>query len=162
MRSQPPFLTDLALQVFQRLDPSTPEENKTWLRRAIRAAIREYHTVWFSEPRLDPVSGLVRYRPDGLGIPPETEAVRPLSLRCADGPQSHFLHILQPFAEKHGLSVHDFSQRYNDGLVSEPELDEYFLHDRAVRESGHDTTYRFERKCAHLGTVDLTMLCVRQ
>ena len=48
--------------------------------------------------------------------------------------------------------------QYNDGLVSEPELDEYFLHDRAVRESGHDTTYRFERKCANLGTVDLNML----
>jgi len=76
MRSQPPFLTDLALQVFQRLDPSTPEENKAWLRTAMSAAIREYHTVWMCEPRLDPVSGLARFRPDGLGIPPETEAVR--------------------------------------------------------------------------------------
>lgn len=27
-------------------------------------------------------------------------------------------------------------ERYNDGEVQEPELDEYFVHDRAVRESG--------------------------
>lgn len=33
-----------------------------------------------------------------------------------------------------------------------------FLHDRAVRESGHDTTYRFEKRCANLGTIDLCSL----
>jgi alpha,alpha-trehalase len=27
-----------------------------------------------------------------------------------------------------------------------------------VRESGHDTTYRFEKKCAHLATIDLNAL----
>jgi len=37
-------------------------------------------------------------------------------------------------------------------------MDEYFLHDRAVRESGHDTTYRFEKRCANLGTIDLQTL----
>lgn len=73
MRSQPPFLTDLALQIYYHLDTTDPE-NKEWLKRAIRAAIKEYHTVWMSEPRFDPVTGLTRYRPDGLGVPPETEA----------------------------------------------------------------------------------------
>lgn len=94
---------------------------------------------------MDPKTGLSRYRPDGLGIPPETEA-------------THFTHILEPYAEKHGLSVLEFSDRYNDGTIKEPELDEYFLHDRAVRESGHDTTYRFEKRCANLGTIDLQSL----
>lgn len=98
-----------------------------------------------AQPRLDPETGLSRYRPDGLGIPPETEA-------------SHFLHILEPYAHKHGLSVLDFSEKYNDGELSEPGLDEYFLHDRAVRESGHDTTYRFEKICANLATIDLNSL----
>lgn len=112
---------------------------------AIRAAIKEYHTIWMAEPRLDPVTGLSRYRPGGLGIPPETEA-------------THFTHILQPFAEKHGLSINEFSEKYNEGLLDEPELDEYFLHDRAVRESGHDTTYRFEKRCANLATIDLNSL----
>lgn len=145
MRSQPPFLTDLALQVYSRLDPATPEENRAWLRKIIQSAIKEYHTVWMSQPRMDPISGLSRYRPDGTGIPPETEA-------------SHFTHLLQPYAEKHRISVNEFIQLYNDGEIKEPELDTYFLHDRAVRESGHDTTYRFEKRCANLATIDLNCL----
>lgn len=135
----------MALQIFNQLDRSKAKENKDWLKRAIQAAIKEYHTIWMAQPRLDPVTGLSRFRPDGVGIPPETEA-------------SHFTHILEPFAHKHGLSVLDFSEKYNDGSIKEPQLDEYFLHDRAVRESGHDTTYRFEKICANLATIDLNAL----
>lgn len=145
MRSQPPFLTDMALQVYSRLDPEKEEENKAWLKTAIQAAIKEYHTVWVAEPRLDPKTGLSRYRPEGRGVPPETEA-------------SHFTHVLRPYAEKYGISVNEFTHKYNYGQVDEPELDEYFMHDRAVRESGHDTTYRFEKRCANLATVDLNSL----
>ncbi|KAJ8495676.1 hypothetical protein ONZ45_g12764 [Pleurotus djamor] len=144
-RTQPPFLTDMALQIYNQLDRSDQDANRQWLKRAIQAAIKEYHTIWVAEPRMDPKTGLSRYRPDGLGIPPETEA-------------THFTHILEPYAQKHGLSVLEFSERYNNGSIKEPELDEYFLHDRAVRESGHDTTYRFEKRCANLGTIDLQAL----
>ncbi|KAL7410527.1 glycoside hydrolase family 37 protein [Mrakia frigida] len=144
-RSQPPFLTDMALQTYNQLDRTEDKENKVWLKAAIQAAIKEYHTVWVAEPRMDPITGLSRYRPDGLGIPPETEA-------------THFTHILQPFAEKHGISVLEFADAYDAGELKEPELDEYFMHDRAVRESGHDTTYRFEKRCANLATIDLNSL----
>lgn len=144
-RTQPPFLTDMALQIYNQLDRSDVESNRQWLKRAIQAAIKEYHTIWVAEPRIDPKTGLSRYRPDGLGIPPETEA-------------THFTHILEPYAEKHGISVLEFSEKYNNGVLKEPALDEYFLHDRAVRESGHDTTYRFEKRCANLGTIDLQAL----
>nr|XP_031862766.1 uncharacterized protein CI109_001778 [Kwoniella shandongensis]KAA5529838.1 hypothetical protein CI109_001778 [Kwoniella shandongensis] len=144
-RSQPPFLTDFALQIYNQLDRSKAEENKTWLKRTIRAAIKEYHLYWMVQPSLDPVSGLSRYRPIGLGIPPETEA-------------SHFTHILQPYAQRMGISVNEYIDGYNDRSILEPELDEYFMHDRGVRESGHDTSYRLDRKCADLGTVDLNSL----
>lgn len=142
-RSQPPFLTDMALQIYQKLPPT--EESKEWLRASLRAAIKEYHTVWMAEPRLDPKTQLSRFRPAGVGIPPETEA-------------SHFDHVIQPYADALGMNVHEYMQRYNDGDVKEPKLDEYFLHDRAVRESGHDTTYRFEKVCANLATIDLNSL----
>ncbi|KAI8391320.1 trehalase-domain-containing protein [Radiomyces spectabilis] len=145
LRSQPPFLTDMALKVFERLNPDTEEENKDWLRRIFKSAIKEYHEVWMSEPRLDKKTMLSRYRPEGLGIPPETEA-------------SHFRHVIAPYAKKHGVTIEEFDDLYNDGKVKEPELDEYFLHDRAVRESGHDTTYRFEKVCANLATIDLNAL----
>jgi alpha,alpha-trehalase len=144
-RSQPPFLTDLILQVYAQLDPANTDDNKAWLRRAIKGAIREYHTVWMEPRRLHLETGLSRYRPDGLGIPPETEA-------------SHFTSVLQPYADELGISVNEFNEKYNAGEVNVPKLDEYFLHDRAVRESGHDTTYRFEKRCANLGTIDLCSL----
>lgn len=144
-RSQPPFLTDLALQVFNQHERSKMHEMKPWLHRVISAAIKEYHLYWMKTPSLDPLTGLSRYRPIGLGIPPETEA-------------SHFTHILQPFAQKHGISINEFIDGYNEGLIKEPELDEYFAHDLGVRESGHDTSYRLEKKCADLATVDLNSL----
>jgi len=142
-RSQPPFLTDMALRVYDKIqhEPGALE----FLKTAILAAIKEYFSVWVAEPRLDPTTGLSRYRPEGMGVPPETEA-------------GHFVHILEPYAEKNKMSVDEFMEAYNTDKVSEPELDEYFMHDRAVRESGHDTTYRFEKVCANLATIDLNSL----
>lgn len=142
-RSQPPFLTDMALRVYDRI--RYEDGALEFLRQATLAAIKEYHSVWMSEPRLDKVTGLSRYRPGGLGVPPETEA-------------SHFEHILEPYAKKHGMTFTEFVDAYNHQRVSEPELDEYFLHDRAVRESGHDTSYRLEKIAANLATVDLNAL----
>ncbi|RUO96688.1 LOW QUALITY PROTEIN: trehalase-domain-containing protein [Jimgerdemannia flammicorona] len=144
-RSQPPFLTDMTLKVYKHLNPQNEQANKLWLAKAFRAAIKEYHTVWACSPRLDPITGLSRFRPSGLGIPPETEV-------------SHFDHIIEPYACAHGVSIPEFVRMFNADEVAEPELDEYFLHDRAVRESGHDTTYRYERRCANLATVDLNAL----
>ncbi|KAJ5606366.1 treB [Penicillium lagena] len=142
-RSQPPFLTDMALRVYEKI--KNEPDAKEFLRNAVLAAIKEYYSVWVSEPRLDPATGLSRYRPEGFGVPPETEP-------------THFTHILTPYAEKHGMAFKEFVRAYNTGAVKEPELDEYFLHDRAVRESGHDTSYRLERVCANLATVDLNSL----
>lgn len=142
-RSQPPFLTDMVLRVYERIkhEPGSID----FLKTAMLAAIKEYYSVWMAKPRLDPVSGLSRYRPGGTGVPPETEA-------------SHFTHVLEPYAAKYGMSFEEFVYAYNHQKVLEPELDEYFLHDRAVRESGHDTSYRLEKVCANLATVDLNSL----
>lgn len=147
-RSQPPFLTDMALQVYKKtleVDPTKKEDALDFLKRAILAAIKEYTTVWCSKPRLDEETGLSCYHPEGRGIPPETEA-------------SHFDSILKKYVDKHQITQQEFIEAYNEKRISEPDLDEYFLHDRAVRESGHDTTYRLEGKAAHLATVDLNSL----
>ena len=142
-RAQPPFLTDMAIRVYEKIehDPGAEE----FLRISTLAAIKEYYSVWMAEPRYDPVTGLSRYRPEGLGVPPETEA-------------SHFVHILTPFAKKYNMTFDQFVNAYNTDQVHEPDLDEYFLHDRAVRESGHDTSYRLEHVAANLATVDLNSL----
>jgi alpha,alpha-trehalase len=146
-RSQPPFLTDMALRVYERIKHE--DGALEFLREAVLAAIKEYHSVWMHAPRLDPETGLTRYRPTGKGVPPETEA-------------SHFEHVLEPYAKKHNMSFKDFVEAYNyrKGVDEETlkELDEYFLHDRAVRESGHDTSYRLETVAADLACVDINAL----
>lgn len=144
-RSQPPFLTDMALVVFFKMGGYQNPAAVNLLKRAFTAAMKEYKTVWMSEPRLDPESGLSCYHPDGKGIPPETEP-------------DHFNAILLAYTRKYDTTLEEFIRMYNDDEVNEPELDEFFLHDRAVRESGHDTTYRFENVCAYLATVDLNSL----
>ncbi|KAG7694523.1 hypothetical protein KL933_003656 [Ogataea haglerorum] len=144
-RSQPPFLTDMALHVFHYLEVQKGIQDLGFLERTVKAAIKEYNTVWCSPPRLDPETGLSCYHPEGKGIPPETEA-------------THFCAVLKPYCEKYGVSFEEFTKKYNDGEIVDPELDEYFLHDRAVRESGHDTSYRLEGVCAYLATVDLNSL----
>lgn len=95
---------------------------------------------------------MCKYHPEGLGIPPETEGVHFTNL------ESHFDHILRPYATAHRMTQDEFVKKYQEGEIKEPGLDEYFLHDRAVRESGHDTTYRFDGRCANLATVDLNSL----
>jgi alpha,alpha-trehalase len=142
-RSQPPILTDMALRTYNAIQHEPG--SKDFLKKAILSAIKEYHGVWMAEPRYDPNSGLSRYRHGGLGVPPETEP-------------DHFVPILTPYARKRGLTVDKFVQLYNDGEVKEPDLDEYFLHDRAVRESGHDTSCRLEGVAANLATIDLNTL----
>lgn len=148
-RSQPPFLTDMALRIFNKTIEVTPElmdEAIDFLKRATLAAIKEYETIWCAHPRLDDKTGLSCYHPEGKGIPPETEP-------------THFNALLKPYLAKYNdIDQLDFIEKYNSGEIKEPELDEYFLHDRAVRESGHDTSYRLEGKCAYLATVDLNSL----
>lgn len=141
-RSQPPFLTAMALAVYRRLGKSTAAEE--WLAGVLRTAIHEYHSVWMNRDRLT-ATGLSRYYASGLGMPPETEP-------------THYDAVLKPHADRAGLSIRDFARRYREGGIRAPELDDYFVHDRTVRESGHDTSYRLEARAAHLNTVDLNAL----
>ncbi len=141
-RSQPPFFTSMALAVYQRL----PEDaaSKEWLKLVLQAAIKEYRNVWMNRDRLTPI-GLSRYFDSGHGAPPEVEA-------------GHFEVVYEPYAKKLGMEVRAFESAYRSGTIKIPELDAYFVHDRAMRESGHDTSYRLEGRCANLVTVDLNSL----
>ncbi len=141
-RSQPPFLTSMALAVYKHL-PKTAE-NKNWLAEVFRTAIREYWSVWMNRHRLTD-TGLSRYYGSGLGMPPETEP-------------THFDAVLKPYADRAGLDVRTYAKQYREDKIKEPELDTYFVHDHTARESGHDTSYRLENRAAHLNTVDLNAL----
>lgn len=141
-RSQPPFLTSMALAVYRKL-PNDPS-SKDWLKNVFEAAIKEYYGVWMSGTRLTK-TGLSRYYDSGVGPPPEVEA-------------GHFELIYSVYAKKFGTDVATFDSLYRSGKIKVPELDAYFVHDRCMRESGHDTSYRLENRCADLVTVDLNSL----
>ncbi len=147
-RTQPPFLTSMGLAVYEHLPKK--DEAQTWLARVFRAAIKEYYTVWMSKPRLTE-TGLSRYYGEGLGPSPEVE-------------KGHFDAIYRPYAEQYNLDVRTFEQKYKAGEFTIPELDRFFVHDRCIRESGHDTTYRWDwqgDRCADFVTVDLNSLLYR-
>lgn len=140
-RSQPPFLTSylrlLLDHGWQGVD----------LTRALGCAMREYQQVWTSPLRVR-AGGLSRYRCSGIGYPPET-LIR------------HYGQIMEPFARAEGMELEEFRLAYLERRVAPPELDHYFHQDRAVRESGHDTSYRLEEKATDLCTVDLNALLYR-
>ena len=120
-RSQPPFLTDMMIQCYLKMKQK-PEwysaRCRCWILKGLRACIKELLSIWMTGPRLDEETGLSKYHPEGLGMPPETES-------------THFNHILEPFAKKHQVDLERFKEIYFNDEVVEPALDDYFIHDRA-------------------------------
>ncbi len=66
-RSQPPFLTRLALELVDRLPAG---ERAALLRRTAAAGERELAEVWYAPPRITD-TGLSRYHDEAIGAPPE-------------------------------------------------------------------------------------------
>ncbi len=136
-RTQPPLYSSLLLDITKK--QAVP---KDWLRSHLETVILEYDSVWMVQGnRLTP-TGLNRYKADGVGMPFEVEP-------------GHFDDILEPYAKKYGLPIREFEQKYLERTLVDEDLDEYFVHDRSMRESGHDTTTRFINTCANLNAVDV-------
>ncbi|MEM6718718.1 MAG: alpha,alpha-trehalase [Bacteroidota bacterium] len=138
-RTQPPFYTSLISEIFQ------VTKDIDWLASHLKTAIKEYETVWMVAGKRLTANGLNRYFAEGIGIPPETE-------------EGHFDALFSKYAQKHAISEEEFIQKYQSGEIKEPTLDTYFVHDRSLRESGHDTSWRLDDCCADLNTVDLNSL----
>ena len=140
-RTQPPFMSSFVREVFE----ASEEKDMEWLKRSMEAAILEYEEVWMEPGKRLMENGLNRYFAEGIGIPPETE-------------KGHFKEVLKEYANKHKIPEEEFVQKYKSGEIKDQELDSYFVHDRSVRESGHDTSWRLENRAAYLNTVDLNSL----
>ncbi|MCI0417076.1 alpha,alpha-trehalase [bacterium] len=141
-RSQPPFLTSMTLAVYAKLPKNS--ESRAWLKQALEAAIQEYQQVWTNSQRLTK-TGLSRYFDFGYGPPPEVEP-------------GHFNPVYSRYAKQLNMDPGEIEASYKSGKLKNSELDAYFKHDRCMRESGHDTSYRLEDRCADLVTVDLNSL----
>lgn len=135
-RTQPPFYTSLIREVFE------VTKDKEWLKSHLQTALKEYETVWMVQGKRLTKNGLNRFLADGLGVPPECET-------------GHFDAIIQPFATALNTSIENYIEGYQKEEIKSTDLDIYFLNDRSVRESGHDTSYRIDGNCAELNLVDL-------
>ena len=138
LRSQPPFLTSIIRLILNF------SSHHDWLKDVLDAAITEYKNVWMSSERLTS-TGLSRYFGEGEKEPLEVE-------------ENHFDVIYRPFAQKANLTVCEYRKKYLSNEIKEPKLDKFFVHDRSMRESGHDTSYRLLNLSADLVTVDLNSL----
>jgi alpha,alpha-trehalase len=140
-RTQPPFFSSMIREVFEAM----PTKDLNWLRNNIEICIKEYETVWMESGKRLTENGLNRYLAQGIGLPPETES-------------GHYDDILKPFAEKANLTIPEYEKLYYQRKIENKELDAYFVHDRSVRESGHDTSYRLEGICSSLNVVELNAM----
>lgn len=154
-RSQPPFLTSVIRAVY---DARVVDKN--WLAAALKTTLSEYQNFWLGKDRLVKIGQyeLSRYYDSGDGPCPEVEPghydekIQPwLAQVKPENPDTP----LTPFRF---LNEYLYAGKYADLKADGLTLAAFFKHDRAVRESGHDTTHRFDDRTADFASVDLNSL----
>jgi alpha,alpha-trehalase len=158
-RSQPPFLTDMILEVYKVIRgtataaaavPSVEKESATSTVPLFSASIptslpplapkpkriwspRELQT-WLGQGTRASIKELFSI----WMAPPRLDAVVGLSKYFPEGigippetEKDHFWHVLEPYARERGMNVEEFERLYQNGDIVCEELDEYFIHDRA-------------------------------
>ena len=127
-RSQPPFLTEMILNVYRRT------RDRGWLERAV-PAIAEYYGYWTKEPHLTPETGLSRYCDAGEGPAPAVVSAE----RDSKG-HTHY-ELVQEYYRTHHVEDYDLSQYYDAKTGRLTVL--FYKGDRSMRESGFDPSNRF-------------------
>ena len=127
-RSQPPFLTQMLLGVYQR------NKDRKWLADAV-PAIESYYRFWTSEPHITPGTGLSRYYDLGDGPAPESLSAE----RDAQG-LTHYDRVEEYYRTRqvNAYEVGEFYDRKRNILT-----DLFYKGDRSMRESGFDPSNRF-------------------
>jgi alpha,alpha-trehalase len=127
-RSQPPFLTQMVLGVFQRT------KDRRLLREAL-PAVEKYYGYWTTEPHLIRETGLSRYFDLGDGPAPEVISAE----RDSQG-RTHY-ELVKEYFRTHEIKDYDVSQYYNRETDRLTPL--FYKGDRSMRESGFDPSNRF-------------------
>ena len=127
-RSQPPFLTQMVLGVYNKT------HDRKWLENAL-VQIEDYYTFWTREPHLTPETGLSRYFDMGEGPAPEVVSAE----RDAQG-NTHY-ELVKQYFKTHKITDYDLSQYYDAKTDQLTML--FYKGDRSMRESGFDPSNRF-------------------
>lgn len=143
-RSQPPFLSAMVMAVYQAMSAAHPAEAKAWLRRAMPYMVRD-HALWTSAPHLAGATGLSRYFDLGHGPVPEMADDSTYYLDVIRWLQAHHfaqnaIYLRKADAEDGCRGKANCLATAADGLAL---TESFFAGDRAMRESGFDTSFRF-------------------
>ena len=127
-RSQPPFLTQMLLGVFER------NKDRKWLSDAM-PAVESYYRFWTSAPHLTPETGLSRYYDLGEGPAPESVSAE----RDAQG-LTHYDRVKEYYLTNK-VDAYDVSEFFDAKRNILTDL--FYKGDRSMRESGFDPSNRF-------------------
>jgi alpha,alpha-trehalase len=127
-RSQPPFLTQMLLGVYQKT------QDRKWLEDSV-PFVEKYYEFWAREPHLTPETGLSRYFDLGEGHAPEVVSAE----RNAAG-RTHY-DLVKEYFKTHQITDYDVSQYYDRKTDELSML--FYKGDRSMRESGFDPSNRF-------------------
>src|SRR3954469_19229476 len=127
-RSQPPFLTEMILGVYDRT------HDRAWLSATV-PAIERYYRFWTTPPHLVDSVGLSRYFDLGDGPAPEVLADE----KDAQG-RTHYDRVRE-YYRTHTIDDYDVSRFYD--AAADRLTDLFYKGDRSMRESGFDPSNRF-------------------
>jgi len=127
-RSQPPFLTQMILDVYRK------QRDIGWLRNTV-PAIEKYYRFWTEEPHLTPETGLSRYYDLGNGPAPEV-----LSGERDEQGRDHY-DLVKEYYRTHDVPDYEVSKFYDKEKDELTPL--FYKGDRSMRESGFDPSNRF-------------------
>jgi alpha,alpha-trehalase len=144
-RSQPPFLSSMVMAVFDAKRVHSRRKAREWLQEALPYLVRD-HALWTSPPHLAANTGLSRYYDLGHGPVPEmaddsdyyVDVIRWLDAHPDQTPADY----LEPVGThpEPCASAANCLRTIADGKELTPA---FYVGDRAMRESGFDTSFRF-------------------
>jgi alpha,alpha-trehalase len=145
-RSQPPFLSSMVVAVYDAEHAQNPSAARAWLRESLPYLIRD-HALWTSPPHLAGSTGLSRYFDLGHGPVPEmaddstyyVDIIRWLRAHPQQTPADY----LEPASATPDARCADRANCLQTSLDGVELTPQFYRGDRAMRESGFDTSSRF-------------------
>lgn len=169
-RSQPPFLTSMIREVYEH-PAAGAKPDRAWLARAYGFAQRDY-ALWISPDHRAGDTGLARYRDLGEGPVPEMaddssyypDVIRWLLAHPNEHPEYLVDGPAKPTPAQAAALAQTSCDLAKSHVCAQAVVDghrlsaAFFRGDRAMRESGFDTTFRFGPFSG--STVDFAPVCL--
>jgi alpha,alpha-trehalase len=145
-RSQPPFLSSMVMAIYDAERAQNPSAARAWLRESLPYLVRD-HALWTKAPHLAGDTGLSRYFDLGHGPVPEMaddstyyiDVIRWLKAHPQQTPSGY----LEAAGATPNIRCADHANCLQTSLDGVELTSRFYLGDRAMRESGFDTSSRF-------------------